>query len=830
MRLRICLLIILLTQFSLVYSYELSVSVSDRDLEIPLEGASLQILGLENSLYTDFEGKGIIQIPDDMQRIVLTIDYPGYDSQRITLSPDEKNLKVEMILYGVIEGEELLVEGKILGKSDEEIGVSVVMDKEEMNVTANIGIVEDVMSTIKTLPGVGYTSSWNARPSIRGGYPDEMAATLDGFYVTYPFHWGGAYSIFNPNMVESAKLSNGVYSARYGRAMSGLLEITTITPDETEIRIDGSFSTTSTDLFIQTPLGRKGGLFTGGKITYLDSMRLFYPDVTKEITTLPYIRDFYTKVSFNPGTAIELYMNGFYGSDGVGMDTAFDSDTYSTDVMFDYDYTNAFLSGGVDWSPGERTHLELLGGYNWNLMDMEFYTSNSGTMTYSEDFLDKYGDYYGLAPGDAYSIDGLVNEGISNTDSRQAQLKFSAEGLLGKSNILTAGAETVFSKTSQNSDFIVWVSDNSGSNLSLKQMEIQNDVNDNKSLNTAGFFIWETGNEKSRLKTELGVRSEFYYIWNDDFDMNAVPLVNPRASMSYNLFKDLYNIDEINVSLGSGLFSYMPMTAELLEQEYGTADWEMTPDRALFNVIGLELLWSEIWKFKLEGYYKYYLNRLVLTSDDTAGDTSYYYNTDGEGHAAGFDFMLQKKISRRWDGYLTYSFIWARFKNPSNTGSDYESTQLPGGEPLDEWYFPYYHRYHNLNLVLNWRFQPGWTFSIIGQLASGAPREEVGDVTTYPVEYEGQVIEQYGRESSYSDTLRDGISAPIDLRLSYSYYPENSKVLWEWYIAVEDILAQLYQPETNSSFNSVTGEENNDTSADFNIGIPIPSFGIKASY
>ncbi|MBF9015082.1 MULTISPECIES: TonB-dependent receptor plug domain-containing protein [unclassified Oceanispirochaeta] len=830
MKSRLMTLFMLFSQLTVLFSYDLIISVTDRDLEIPLEGALLQIPGLEGSVYTDFNGKGNIEIPDDMQRIVLTIVYPGYDSRRITLSPDQKSLDVELILNGIIEGEELVVERKIIGKSDEEVGVSVVMDKEEMDTTANIGIVEDVMSTIKTLPGVGYTSSWNARPSIRGGYPDEMAATLDGFYVTYPFHWGGAYSIFNPNMVDSAKLSNGVYSARYGRAMSGLLEITTITPDEPELRIDGALSTTSTDLFIQTPLGRQGGLLAGGKITYLDSIRLIYPEMTEQITTLPYIRDFYTKVFYKPGSSVELYMNGFYGSDGVGMDTVADRESYSTDIMFDYNYTNAFLSGGMDWSPGEKTHIELLGGYNWNIMDMEFYTSNSGTMYYSDEFLEKYGDLYGLSSGDAYTIDGLENRGISDTDSRQAQAKLNGEYLLGNSHIIAAGAETVFSKTSQSSDFQLWVTDDSAGNLSLKQMDIKTDVEDNKSLNTAGFLIWETGNEQSRLKTELGVRSEFYYIWNDDFKMNALPLVNPRGNMTYTAQKDGRYFDEINLSLGSGLFSYMPMTAELLEEEYGTSDWEMSPDRALFNVLGLEFLWNDIWKFKLEGYYKYYLNRLVLSSDEAEGETRYYYNTDGSGHAAGFDFMLQKKISRNWDGYLTYSFIWARFHNPSNTGSESESIQLSGGEPMDEWYFPYYHRFHNLNLVLNWRFQPGWTFSVIGQLASGAPRQEVGDVTTYPVEYDGRVIQQYGRTSSYSDTLRDGISAPVDLRIAYAYYPADSKIKWEWYVAVEDIFAQLYQPSANSSFNSVTGEENTDTSADFNVGIPIPSFGLKVSY
>ena len=705
----------------LIQAAELQVLVMDRDLEIPMEGAVMQILGQNETFISDIDGKSRILYPDELQRVVLLVIYPGYDSQRLTISSNQQ-IEIKMVISGMIEGEELVVERNIKGKSDEESGISVVMDKEDMNVTANLGIVEDVMNTVKTLPGVGYTSGWDAQPSIRGGYPEEMAATMDGFYVTYPFHWGGAYSIFNPNMVETAKLSHGVYSARYGRAMSGLLEVTTINTDEPELRFDGSLSTTSTDFFVQSPLGGKAGLFAGGKVTYLDTAKILFPEETESITTMPYIRDFYSKLTYKPTSAVKLHMSGFYGTDGVGMDSNFESDSYSTDVLFDYDYINAFLSGGMDWSPGEKLHIDVLGGYNWNLMDMKFKAVNRGTMLYSDDFLTEYGSYYGLNEGDSYQIDGLENYGTSHTDMRQGQLKVTVERLLDDSDILAVGTESVLATTSETDDFSLWVPVESADSLGLNQMNFITDVDRNHSLNTAGFVLWEHGDDSSRLKSELGIRGEFYTIWNKDFRMNALPLVNPRGSVSYSLLKDRDHLDEVNLSFGTGLFSYMPMVAELLEKEFGTEDWKMSPDRALFNVAGIEIHWNDRWKFKFETYYKYYLNRLILSSDDNSDDSLVYYNTDGKGHTAGFDFMLQKKIARRWDGYISYSFIWARFYNPSNLGSDTESLFLPGGEPLDRWYYPYYHRFHNLNMVINWRFKPGWTFSVIGQLASGAPR------------------------------------------------------------------------------------------------------------
>jgi hypothetical protein len=46
---------------------------------------------------------------------------------------------------------------------------------------------------------------------------------------------------------------------------------------------------------------------------------------------------------------------------------------------------------------------------------------------------------------------------------------------------------------------------------------------------------------------------------------------------------------------------------------------------------------------------------------------------------------------------------------------------------------------------------------------------------------------------------------------------------------VEDILVNIYSPAGATQYNSFTGKEE-PGGADFNIGMPIPSIGYKASY
>ena len=813
---------------------DLILTIMDRDLDYPMEGASVRLVGDENSLLAGPDGKVTLPLPGGEGRKVLLVTYPGYETIRLPLKGEETSLLVEMTLSGIIEGEELVVERTAPGVKEETAGISVAMDREEMKTTANMGIVEDVMSSVKTLPGVSYAGGWNAQPSIRGGYPEEMAASLDGFYVTYPFHWGGANSIFNPNMVESARLSHGIYSARYGRALSGILEITTKKPDEPEARVDGSLSTTSADLFVQMPTGESSGLFLGGKVTYLDTARLLFAEEMKDIETIPYIRDCYGKWEYTPDSAVRLYFNGFLGSDGVGFDgtTSAEEDSFTSEVRFDYDYINSFLAGGVEWAPSDTLFIEFLAGYNWNDMDMEFRLRDNGTKEYSAEFLALYGAGLGLTQGDTYTIDGLGMTGHNNTEIRQGQVKLAMEKFLDRGNVITVGTEHVLKQTSRSSAYSGWYNtyDEVTDSFELSYDSFTNGISVNSIWNPAVYLIWEKGEEDSLLKSEIGLRGEHYYVWNGEERMHAQPTASPRATLTWTVLENADSIDSLNLTLGSGVFSYFPLTADMLRDELSADDWTMPPDRALFNIVGAELNGRKGWHLTADAYYKYYLNRLVITQDKGDMGSDLYFNTNGKGHVLGFDMMLQKRRGKKWDGYLTYSFIYARYFTPSLRGDGTEEAALVNDDPLDQWFFPYYHRFHSLNLVMNWHFQPGWTFTVQGSLASGAPRAQVGDISVYPADYGGSVIEQYARTSEYSDSMRDGLSAPVNLRLSYGRYGKNRKLYTEWYVAVEDIFVNLYKPETNTSFNTNTGEENRDTAADFNIGVPIPSFGIKVSY
>jgi len=825
-----------------------AVTVTDRELGIPLEGAELELTGAgmaAQKASTDEAGQASFKVPDPAPRMTLRASFPGYGDYRGTLPPSGGKIDVALSISDVIEGRELVVERSAPGKSDQKSGISVAMNREEMDTTANIGLVEDIMSSVGTLPGVGFTGGWNSMPSVRGGYPEEMGTVMDGVYMPYPWHWGGAFSIFNPYMVDAAKMSNGVFSARYGRAMSGLLEVTTLTPEPGQVRVEGGISTTSTDLFAQIPFSSSAALLIGGKVTYLESLALLndyalrlVPPMSESIPTMPFIRDFYTKGSWAPSDTLKLSLNGFFGSDGVGVHSEASAEGVTTLADFDWLNLQGFLAADLRWMPADFAVVRLQGGWNNQTMDMSMYFDRFGERDYSAAFLDQFdGRTFFLLDGTTVAFSGqtgytipegsLTFSGFSRQTLNQVQGKLETEFQAAKGHVLSLGAEEVFQVFRSKQEMKGWSEFETGADsAAYTAMEVSTDLEGNKTVDTALYGLWNFGSDTSLLSGELGLRAEHFFLWNRDYELNTYPVANPRATVQWRPRAGL------TLSAGSGFFSMFPLDAVAAEDKYGIKSFEAGPNRAWFNVLGAELSFADSWSFRIETYYKQWFDRLYTAfwQDPDTLETRYAAKTDGTGYAAGFDLMLKRKTSRLWDGYLTYSFVTSQFLNPMDPPEE-GMTDL-SGDPLGRWYYPSFHRFHSMNLILNWKPARGLTFTAKARLASGTPKPKAGNIEMYAaVAEDGTVVEQYRRDESYDPDLRTELSCPVDLRVSFSNYYRNSKVRWEYYIGAEDVFVNLYSPKTNASFDPFTGEEQPDSdSADFGIGIPQISVGYKLSY
>jgi hypothetical protein len=822
------LLLCLLVAFPgmLAWAGEFTVTVIDRDLGDPLEGVELSLAG-SAPLRTGPDGRATMNIEAAAGRQRLTASLIGYTTAKLWVEPGQASLVVKLALAGVSEGRELVVERAKPGQTDEQAAVSQVVTRDEIKNTAQIGIIQDLMSSIKLLPGVGYSGKFSAAPSIRGGAPVETRAALDGGLVWYPYQWGGACSIFDPTVVESAKLSNGLISSRYGQVISGMLEVQSRTPATVTPQFDGDLSTTGATIFGLLPFAENSGLMVAGKATWISATLAAVQAISGQsagITTAPYILNGFARFYWKPSNVAEWDLNGFVGNDGVGMDSGASRDQLTLDARFDYATLSAMASSRFKTLIGDKLLLDFTG--TWNLLDQKVAgdIKIGGTLNFDQDFIDTHGPL--LAGKTSYSIDGLDSTINTKATVNVGQALLRADIDLAPGNLLSFGIEGTLQNTDNHRQNTGWADQAGATGLNLEPVSTTVDVTGNRALQSGAYALWEYSLADGLFSGELGARVDHSYLFNDTLSLNTWPVFNPRLRLSFNPVRNQDWVERFSIIAGSGLYSQLALNTSLFEEEYGLKDFDLGPDRAWFTALSLELLTGDGWKFSAEGYYKQYFDRFYITSAVENGARTFTPHHDGTGRSWGIDLMVQKRLSRYWDGWLTYSYNDTRYLDPAAPAR--EGQTALDGYLLGQEVYPGFHRFHTLKLVSDWKPVEGFSLMATATLASGTPRAEVGEVHSYLSWFKGQPIERFTRDSKYSDTLRTDLSCPVDLKASFSGYFPASTVRYEWYVAAQDVFVNLYSPKTNDSFDSFTGQTYK-SEADFNVGFPLPSFGIHLS-
>ena len=872
-----------------VYARDIVIAVLDEELGLPLEGAVVSLRD-GKQFHCDRNGLARVSLPDNRQTIVQ-VTYPGYDARRMNIpAAAEEGTTVERFtvslrLGGVMQARELVVEAERPQTSETKSGRSVAISEKELERTSEIGIIEDVMNSVKLLPGVGYTGMFGAMPSIRGGDPGDLMSVFDGFYLERPYHWVGAVSIFDPKMVSSARLSHGIFSSRYGHTISGLLEVTSKSPSTTEVEMETAISTSAASLNLSYPINGKGGVLFMGKVTYWDTLVWTAKGLSRviederlaqinSVSTSPYIRSAAVSANYRFTPDMEGRLNLFFGSDGVGAkaSTQYDADEDGDvrghiDLIADYNNYQGFLISGLTASPSPSVALKFTGGVGFIKTITDDIVQNEVTVKYNQDFLDSLP----LALR-------MLTAGSSEYTAPDANVKlelehsiFNAQGRadmdwdLGKGFIAAFGVQELYSMWSQNQyidllmefrlkqipeeyksslppefeQYLPYVPDN----LSLMMPRKFDSNIFNQGLTTSGYGLLEYTTPNKRFGAELGLRVDHLYFIGSDFTAQTMPAFNPRLNLDFNLFKNKGIVDSLDFTIGTGLFSSINTLVSFIERNAGIGDYDLKFNRSWTSIAGFRVDVAQGYSFNIEGYYKHVFDRAYVTANTYAENIAPIFHFDGVGNVYGFDLQLQKLESRYWDGWISYTFTWAKYYDPSGGG---QGVSMGSTNTNNEWYYPSFHRFHNCNIVLN--IKPTNRFTITNRFgfASGQLRtRSIVDPVIYPypvlfVDENGdvKVIQKYRRDTVGRVQERAPWALPWDIK--FSFFLANRKggrASTEIYLAAENLTSLFYSPtmEGNTRFNEYTGKEDPSSSGSsgggaFDFPIPMVSFGFKWRY
>lgn len=550
-------------------------------------------------------------------------------------------------------------------------------------IKSNPGGNFDISRVVQTLPGVS-TSVGGVRNDviIRGGAPNENVYYLDGIEIPVINHFttqgsaGGPQGILNVSFIEDVTLSTSAFPARYDNALSGVFEFKQRDGNkdrlQTNIRLSGTELATTFDGPI-TP-----------KTTFLASARRSYLQLFFELIDLP-IRpnywDFQYKITH------ELNKKTTLTSIGVG---AIDEFTFAipkeTSIEKEYVIRSNPIINQNSYTVGLSLRRLLNGGYMNVALSRNFFDNQ----------LDKFED------GKTESLRTL------DASSTEAENKIRLD-----INKTSGNFKLAYGMNGQYVQF-------SNKLFSVLRREIrdenENVVQPGVTLNYAtslnffryGGYVQTTQNLfRDRVSLSAGLRTDMNTFTTTG--NNGLKTLSPRVSLSYT-FAPKWNF---NASVGR--YYKLPIYTVLGYQDQ--TDNFVNKDnlyiRSDHYVGGVEFLPTDALRLTLEGFYKRYNNYPVSATRgiSLANDGSEFgaignerVESTGEGTTYGFEFFVQKKLTKKIFYVLAYTWYKSQFSGIDDRliSSSWDNRNL-------------------ISALLGQKLNKGWEIGVKYRYAGGSP-------------------------------------------------------------------------------------------------------------
>ena len=634
--------------------------VYEEDSGEPAMFSNVFIEGTKIGGVTDVNGFFTLsQVPEGTYNLIVS--YIGFDSVSSSV---------------VVQSNKIIDKSFYLNESSIQLNtVQLSAERQEAKTSVNTSVVKltakslkklpsiggepDIAQFLQVIPGVVFTGDQGGQLYIRGGAPIHNVVLLDGMILYNAFHSIGLFSVFDTDVIKTADVYTGGFSAEYGGRISSVVDIKT--RDGNKKRISGkvSASTFGAKLLLEGPLFKSKDNASGS--SFIISSKTSYIDQTSP-TLYPYVGDDGLPYSF-----IDLYGKvTFTGSNGSKIN------------LFGFNYGDdvRFTATNYSWeSNGFGSNFVLIPSGSSMLVEGNFAYSNYETEQ--------------LNPGGKPKISSIggFNTGLDFTYflMGENQIKYGIE-VLGFGNKLSFYTP---------------------SNINITH-------NDN-TTEFAGFVKYKYVG--SRLLLEPSFR---YHSYTSLGESSLEPRLGLKYNLTENLrFKSsagLFSQNLIAVSTGRevvNLFQGFISSTTNLPERLNDEDRTSYLQKAQHAIIGLEYDINQKWSVNIEGYVKDFNQLINLNRNKLYEDNFYNSSIPDElkkdfivesGLAKGVDFLF-KFNAVRTSLWMVYSL--SKVIREDAFGS----------------YAPLYDRRHNLNFVGSFNFgkDNSWTFDARWNFGSGFP-------------------------------------------------------------------------------------------------------------
>ena len=176
----------------------------------------------------------------------------------------------------------------------------------------------DALRAIEIMPGVARTSLGQGDPILRGAAAGESQVFLDGIPVPFMFHFGGLTSFMSSRLVEKLDVYPGNFSARYGRAVGGVIDITARDPNAEHFHAVLDLNLIDSSAFVESPVTKDLSVAAAVRRSNIDFVfENFVPKGTYSVVAAPTYFDYQALVSYRLSSATRLRLLGYGSRDAL---------------------------------------------------------------------------------------------------------------------------------------------------------------------------------------------------------------------------------------------------------------------------------------------------------------------------------------------------------------------------------------------------------------------------------------------------------------------------------------------------------------------------------
>jgi TonB family protein len=458
----------------------------------------------------------------------------------------------------------------------------------------------DALHAIENLPGVARGSGISSDIVVRGSAPQDTAVYIDGIWIPNAFHFGGITSVVPTEMLERLDFHPGNFSAEYGRAMGGIIDLGTRSPRKD--RAGGLFQIDLLDarVLAETPLSSTTRVMVAGRRSWIDTwLGPILRSSGSTVSTAPVYYDYQAMIEhdLSSRTTARLF---FFGSDDR-LALSNPSPQASDPVGGDIGQTQTFfrIQARVDTRPSDEVRWKTM--VSWGKEIIHF----------------KLGDFF--FDGNYHVIDGRSEVRVNAARGVSAAAGF---------DLLAGFYDVNYKSPPQPVD-----GQAQGPIFGSPLVDV---AADGAVARPGAYALFELA-PTDALKLIPGVRVDYT---TDGKQWTADPRLAARFDVAP-------GFPRTTLKGGIGIYHQPPQFQELLFGSHPTVN------TARHYGIGVEQELSRDVEISVEGFYKDLSNLVVAEAAANASGTAYVNR--GSGRAYGGELLAKWKPGGPFSGFVAYT-------------------------------------------------------------------------------------------------------------------------------------------------------------------------------